>query len=47
MANTEKPNVTTEEIAHAHNLWAGFTKLLKYGTIITIASLILLGLLTL
>ncbi len=47
MASTEKPKVTKEEITHAQDLWAGFTKLLKYGTIGTIASLVLLALLTL
>lgn len=43
MGNTEKPEVTVEEVQKAENLWVGFTYLLKYGTIATIGGLVLLA----
>ena len=44
MANTQKPDVTAEEINHARYLWGGFTALLKWGTFATITVLILMAL---
>lgn len=44
MANTQKPDVTPEELAHAQGLWIGFTNLLKWGTIVTISGLALMAL---
>jgi hypothetical protein len=47
MANAQKPEVTPAELAHAQNLWSGFTQLLKYGTIITIITVAFLAVITL
>jgi hypothetical protein len=47
MANAEKPEVTQAEIVHSRELWSGFTKLLKYGTIATILAVIMIALITL
>lgn len=47
MANAQKPQVTKEEITHAHDLWVGFTKFMTYGTLGMIVFITLLALLTL
>jgi hypothetical protein len=44
MASSQKPDVTPEEIQHAHDLWHGFTGFMKWGIIAVIASLILMAL---
>lgn len=47
MANSSKVEYTQEQVDRANRLWGNFTKLLKYGTIATIVSVILLALITL
>lgn len=47
MGNSSKPVYSKEQLDRAQNLWGGFTKMMKYGTIATIASVILLALITL
>ncbi len=47
MGHTNKTECSKEQTERAENLWIGFTKLLKYGTIATIACVILLALITL
>ena len=47
MGNTEKPEVTAEELQNAQSCWVGFTELIKWGTIASIAGVVLLALITL
>lgn len=47
MGTAKKPEVTKEEIDHAQEGWVNFTKFLLWGTIGTIAVVVLLALITL
>lgn len=47
MADAHKIEYTKEQVDRAQRLWGNFTNLLKYGTIATIVSIILLALIAL
>jgi hypothetical protein len=47
MGNSTKVEYTQEQVDRANRLWGNFTKLIKYGTVATIACVILLALITL
>ena len=44
MGNAQKPQVSKEEVGHAHDLWVGFTKFMTYGTL---GMIVFMGLLAL
>lgn len=44
MANAQKPETTPEQVNHAHELWVGFTNLMKYGIVFTILVLAVMAL---
>ncbi len=47
MADAPKVEYTQEQVDRANRLWGNFTKLMKYGTIATIVSVVLLAIITL
>ncbi len=44
MATNKPVKITEEQLENAQGIWNGFAKLMKYGTIATVAILIVLGL---
>jgi hypothetical protein len=44
MANTQKVDVTKEEVQKAQNLWLSFTTMMKWGIIVVIATLVFMAL---